>query len=90
MARVKIDLDFLKEYGEVKVSKIFTYVTKGEKKAYVSGKNVCLQEYKPEYGEGFQVFDEETIKRRHFGKIKCVKKCKTADEMKNVLTKYFV
>ena len=90
MPRVKISLDFLKDFGDVKVGKIFTYVTAKNKKAYISGRNVCLQEHKPEYGEGFQIFDDVTIKRRHFGKIKCIKKCKTEEEMKNVLTKYFV
>jgi len=89
MPRAKIDLDFLKDFGEVKSGKVFTFVTKGEKTAYIAGKNVSLQEYKSEFGEGFKIFDEETIKRRHLGKIKCFKKCKTIDEMKKVISKYF-
>lgn len=82
--------DFLGTFGEVKANKIFTNVVgKNGKTAYISKRRVSLQDYKAEYGPTAKAFSEEEIKARHLGKVKCIVKFKTDDELKEILSKYF-
>ena len=82
--------EFLKDFGDVKENKTFSIV-KGEKKiACVSKKQVSLQDYKLEYGgKSHKMFTEDEVKRRHLGRIRCIVKFKTDEDLKNILTEYF-
>lgn len=82
--------DFLKDFGEVKTAKIFTSVTGANKKrACVSKRMVLLEDFSQGYSENIKEFSKEEMKRRHLGKFKCTAKFKTAEELKQILTKYF-
>ena len=82
--------EFLADFGDVKNNKTFSIVKSEKKIACISKKQVSLQDYKDEYGgASHKLFSEEEVKRRHLGKIRCIIKFKTDDDLKNILTEYF-
>ena len=81
--------DFLKDFGEVKINKVYTNVIGTNKIAYVAKRRVSLQDYDKSYGSNVTIFDDKGITNCHLGKIKCRMKFKTDDELKDILTKYF-
>lgn len=87
----KPDRSYLKDFGVVKEFKTYTTIAgKNKKLASVTKRRVTLEDYKPEYGSNVRIFTEEEIKTRHLGKTKCIMKFKTDDELKSILSKYFV
>jgi len=81
--------DMLEKFGTVNVAKHHVKIHTKNKTAYVSGKQISLQDYKEEYGPNAKHFSEEEIKRRHLGKVCCQVAYKTDEELLDVLDKYF-
>ena len=89
MSKEPVSQDLLATFGDVKTNKIFTNVVKNGKTAYIAKRRVSLQDFKPEYGTAVKIFTDEEVKTKHLGKVKCIFKFKTNDELKELLTKYF-
>jgi len=81
--------EVMEKFGTVNAGKHHIKVHNKNKAAYVSGKQISLQDFKPEYGPNARHFSDDEIKRRHLGKIRCQVVYKTADDLKGVLEKYF-
>lgn len=82
----------LEKFGSVKKNKHFTNIVDGnKKKACISKNKVCLQDYDEAYGTGdhVEIFSAEDIKKRHLGKVKCIIKFTSEEDLSTILEKYF-
>ena len=85
-----MDRNELCKFGEVKETKHYIQVFDPSlKKALVMKRCVHLEDSSKNYGEDMKIFTPEEIKKRHMGKIKCIVKYRTDDELKSILQAYF-
>lgn len=86
-----MDKTELAKFGEVRVTGHYTIVyDKSLKKALIMKRSVHLEDADKDYGTlKIRKFTTDEIKKRHMGKIKCIVKYSSDDELKRILEIYF-
>jgi len=88
---MSIDKSKLSKFGDVKETKNYLKVyDKSLKKALIMSRCVHLEDSSKTYeGLKTRIFNEEEIKKRHMGKVKCIVKYSNVDELEKILQIYF-